>query len=105
MDQQWMVFSTKWFRGSLASLPATEEVQQVLLAVVRRLELAPTNIPCLEGTQIHLLKTHVHRVGGRAFPALRVFYFIDGMRVLLLWAEEYDEMDLDSDEEHLARFN
>jgi hypothetical protein len=104
MSQGWTVFSAKWYRESLAALPATQEVQQILLSIVRRLELSPTNFPCVvEGTKIRLLKTRGHQVGVRIFPPLRVFYYIDGSLVIMLWAEQYDEMDADSEKERAAR--
>ncbi|MEK6374139.1 MAG: hypothetical protein AABO58_15735 [Acidobacteriota bacterium] len=105
MTQGWLVFSTEWFRESLAKLPATPEVQRILFAIVRRLEQAAMNFPCLGETKIRLLKTRSYQIGDRSFPALRVFYFIDTVGVLLLFAEEYDEMDAASDEERLARLN
>lgn len=98
----WRAFSTKWFREALAALPATPEVQQVLIAIVRRLETAALNFPCLGETKIRLLKTHRHQVGDRIYPALRVFYFVDGDQALLLWGEEYDEVDALSDEDRLG---
>jgi hypothetical protein len=105
MSQRWIVFSTIWYRESLAALPATLEVQQILLSIVRRLELFATNSPCVEGTRIRLLKTFTYQVGNRTFPPLRVFYFIDGEQVIMLWAEQYDEMDAASDRERVARLN
>lgn len=99
---KWVVYSTKWFRQSLAALPATPEVQQILWAIVKRLEKWPTLPSFIEGTKIQLLKTRSFQIGTRSFPPLRVFYYVDGDRVLELWVETYDERDNSSDEERLA---
>ena|GEM_PF-1365427 len=95
MNEHRQVFSTKWFRQSLAVLHPTVETQQILLAVVRRLEHSATSFAPISGTEIRLVKTKRHVALGREYPALRVFFFVNDDQVLLLWAEEYDEMDAD----------
>jgi hypothetical protein len=102
MTDVWRVLFTEWLLESLETLPGTLEVQQVLSAIVRRLETAALNFPCLGETKIRLLKTNRHQVGDRIYPALRVFYFVDDDQVLVLWAEEYDEVDALSDEDRLG---
>lgn len=104
MSQRWKVFSAKWYRESLVALPATPEVQQILLSIVWRLERSPIVFPFVdEGTKIRLVKTRGHHVGNRVFPPVRVFYVIVEEQVIMLWAEKYDELDAASEKERVAR--
>jgi hypothetical protein len=83
----WQVTALGAFYESLASLGDSEETVSVAKALVVRAGLQPERGELLRGLRVRVWKS---RSFG-PYPALRLFYWIDGNTVYLLSIERYDD--------------
>lgn len=80
------------YKKSLAALPQTPEVWEVVHALIERVTARPDEAEVLSETNaraVYSLRTPKH-------PALRLYYSIDARTIYLLHVEEFDEL-LDQD--------
>jgi hypothetical protein len=80
------------FKASVAALPRTLEVCEVLDALIGRVTARPEEaevVPDTNARTVYSLRTPSH-------PPLRLFYSINATTLYLLHVEEYDDL-LDAD--------
>lgn len=76
------------FRASMAALPRTLEVRDVLDALIARVRARPEEAEVLAETNaraVYSLRTPKH-------PALLLFYSVDETTIYLLHVEAYDDL-------------
>ena len=76
------------FRKSLAALPQTPEVWQVVHALTERITARPDEAEVLTETNIRA----VYSLSTPKHPPLRLFYSIDATTIYLLYVEEYNDL-------------